>query len=434
MFKKNYSVFIPVAVAVVLSLLAARFYGFEKIAFGDALDYIDAANAILNGTVYPRRGEFHPVFRAPVFPGLIALVWTFFPNSVVAFKVAQALLHGAGCLIVYKITFELVRRHFPAFLAAGICAVNPLLFGHTVDFYSESLQIFLVATAFLVLVKMLKSERRLFYKAVLLGFLFGLSTLCRPTILPILLCLIPMIFLLFVGNQKQRLNYFIASGIVGLSLLATVAPWTYKNYRDLGEFIPVVNGFGYNFWLGNHPDTIRLYEGEYASKEESQAFADYWVGTLPGGKMEELERTDNLSSLPRNEQEKVWRREAFKNIEAHPGITARLFWGKIKAYWTPLLNKFSYPLVLVIFVAMLVIGLYILSPYGAYVLWRDAAGRKFVILLVIQFVLATLLHAMIIANVRYRTPYVDPFLAILTGIALWQVTVKFLPKNRFLNE
>lgn len=434
MRKENYLAFLPAALAFVVAFAAVWFYGFEKVAFGDALDYMDAANSILNGTAYPRRGEFHPVFRAPVFPSFIALVWTFFPNSAIAFKIAQIFLHGAGCFVVYKITFELVRKIFPAFLAATVCAVNPLLFGHTVDFYSESLQILLVALSFFVLVKILKSDERLYYKSILLGVLFGLSTLCRPTIFPILLCLIPLIFLLFVTNEKLRLKYFFASAVIALSLAATIAPWTYKNYRDTGEFILVVSGFGYNFWLGNHPDTIRLYEGSFANKEENQAFADYWVGDLPGNKFKELEETDKLSSLPINEQEKVWRREAFKNIEANPAITGRLFWGKIKSYWTPFLNKFTYPFPLVVLTAILVAGLYVFSIYGAVVLWRDQTGRKLVVLLVIQFVLATVLHALIIANVRYRTPYVDPYLTILAAIAVWQIAVRFFPNNKFLNE
>ena len=425
---------IPCLVGISFSIFAVWFFGFERIAFGDANDYINSANSILNGTPYPRGGEFHPVFRAPVFPAFIALVWSIFPNSVVAFKIAQVLLHGATCLVIYKIVFELLRKQTPAFLASLICAVNPLLFGHTVDFFSEPLQTFLIALSVFVLVKLLKSDERLYYKAILLGFIFGLSTLCRPTIFPVLLCLIPMIFLLFVKNPKLRLKYFAASGLVAFGLLATVAPWTYSNYRATGEFIPLVNGFGYNFWLGNHPETLRLYEGTYASKEENQAFADYWAGELPAAKMKELERTDNLSSLSFNEQEKVWRREAFEIISENPSLTTRLFWGKIKSYWTPFLNKFAYPFPLVVLTAMLIIGLYLLSPFGANFLWKDETGRKLVVLLVIQFVLATLLHSIIIANVRYRTPYVDPYLAVFTGIALWRILEKFFPERGFLQN
>ena len=215
-------------------------------------------------------------------------------------------------------------------------------------------------------------------------------------------------------------------------MFATVSPWTYANYRATGDFIPVVNGFAYNLWLGNHPDTIRLYEGTYTDKADNQAFADYWASALPDSKMIELEQSDNLSSLSLNEQEKVWRREAMKEISENPWLSARLSWGKIKSYWTPFLNNFTYPFPMVVMVAMLVIGLYCFSPYGAFVLWQDEAGRKLTIILGMQFLLATLLHSVILANVRYRTPYVDPYLAVFAGISLGQIGTRLFPKYEFL--
>ncbi len=420
--------FLPSIAGFIVSILAIIYFGVEKVEFGDANDYIASANSILQGTPYPLRGDFHPVFRAPVFPAFIALIWTFFPKSILAFKIAQAILHAATCWLIFKITFELVKKHLPAFLAAGICAVNPLLFGHTVDFFSEPLQNFLVALSTFILILLLKSEEKLYLKAVLLGVTFGLSTLCRPTIFPILLCLIPLIFLLFIKNPAQRLKYFLATAVIGLSLLATIAPWTYFNYYRTGEFIPVVNGFAYNFWLGNHPETLGIYYKTFQSKEENKAFADYWFEKVPESKMKELEETHQMSSLPINEQEKVWRREAFKNINENPSIIGKLFVGKIRAYWTPFVNRFSYPFVLVVFVAVLVIGLYIFSPIGASILWKDETGKKIVIILLVQFILATLLHSLIIANVRYRTPYVDPYLAVLAAIGICGLADRFFPK------
>lgn len=427
MLKKYCSLF-PVILGFGVSILAIVYFGIERVEFGDANDYINSANSILNGTPYPLRGDFHPVFRAPVFPAFIALVWTFFPNSILAFKIAQAILHGALCFVIFRITFELVKKTLPAFIAASICAVNPLLFGHTVDFFSEPLQNLLIAISTYILILVLKSQERLYYKALLLGITFGLSTLCRPTIFPVLLCLIPLIFLLFVTDSIKRVKYFFAIAIIGFSLFATVAPWTYFNYLRTGEFIPVVNGFAYNLWLGNHPETLKVYFGTFESKEENQAFADYWAGKLPKEKMQELEQTDKLSSLPLNEQEKVWRREAFKNINENPDITAWLFLGKIRAYWTPFVNRFSYPLMLIIFVPVFVIGLYIFSSIGAKVLCKDEAGQKIIIILLVQFILATLLHSLIIANVRYRTPYVDPYLTVLASIGFFHVINKFSPQ------
>ena len=77
---KTWLVILPVLVGLSLALLAIFYFGADRVEFGDAKDYINSANAILHGTPYPRRGDFHPVFRAPVFPAFIALVWSIFPE------------------------------------------------------------------------------------------------------------------------------------------------------------------------------------------------------------------------------------------------------------------------------------------------------------------------------------------------------------------
>lgn len=431
--KSNLLIIIPFIVGIIFSILAIWFYGFENYGMVDAKDYINAANSILNGTPYPLRGE-HPVFRAPVFPAFIALIRSIFPDNITAFKIAQACLHGATCLVIYKIIFEILYKNIPALIGSLVCAANPLLAAQTVDFLTEPLQTFLVAVSIFLLVKILKKGRYLYLNALAMGITFGLAALCRPTILPIVMCLVPIIFLLFIKDAKRRKTYFAASCLIYLGLFATILPWTYSNYRRTGEFILVVNGFGYNFWLGNHPDTIRLYEGTYADKEDNQAFADYWTSELPYAKIKELEETDNLSSLSFNEQEKVWRREALKNITNDYSLTARLFWGKIKSYWNPWLNKYSYPYPFVIIVGMFVCGLYLFGLLGAVVLWKIDLGRKLIILLAAQFLFATLLHAAIIGNVRYRTPYIDPYLSMLTGIFLWRAATRFFPKYDFLQN
>lgn len=147
MSRKNLTIILPVVTAIILSIFAVRFFGFEKVEFGDAQDYINAANSFLNGTPYPRQSVAHPMFRPPLFPYFIAAIWAVFPNSVVAVKLFQAILHGATVFVIYKIAYEVLRKEIPAFFGAMVCAINPLLVAHTVDFYTEPLHTFLCALA-----------------------------------------------------------------------------------------------------------------------------------------------------------------------------------------------------------------------------------------------------------------------------------------------
>src|SRR5262249_21318379 len=154
-------------------------------------------------------------------------------------------------------------------------------------------------------------------------------------------------------------KYLPATGVILLSLFLTIAPWTLRNYRQTGEFILVNDAFGYNLWLGNLPGTLKLYEGGFASKEENQAFADYYWGTVQKEKLAELERTDNYSQLKITERERVWRREAIKNLTEDYRLTARLMVGKLESFWTPFLNRFVYGGTIVNLVALYVVATYL---------------------------------------------------------------------------
>jgi 4-amino-4-deoxy-L-arabinose transferase-like glycosyltransferase len=425
--KNKLFIILPIFVGIVFSLLAISTYGFDKIEFGDTEDYINGANAFLNHTQYPLRSVFHPMFRPPMFSYLIACVWLIFPQSIIAVKITQVILHAASVFIAYKTVYEILRKKIPAFFGASIVAINPLLAAHTVDFYTEPLHTFLCILAMFLLVKFLQNDNFLYFKAFYTGVVFGLATLCRPAILGVAVCVIAVIALMQLRENK-RVKYILASAFMFFSILLTIAPWTYHNYRETGEFILVNDGFSYNLWLGNLPGTIKLYEGTFASKEENQAFADYYWGDVQFEKIAELEKTDNFSTLKINEREKVWRREAVKNMTQDYGLTARLMVGKLWAFWTPFLNHFTYGDTVVNLVALFVVATYIFGLYGMYIFFSDKTGKKYVILLLVTFAVTTAIHVLIFGFVRYRVPNVDPYLSMLTGVAIWQICSKFLPR------
>lgn len=433
MLRKNWTLFVPCIIGIVFSVFAIFYFGVEKVDFGDTQDYINAANSFLNGTPYPRQSEFHPMFRPPLFPFFISIIWSIFPNSILAVKLAQALLHGATVFLAFKIVYKIVQKKVPAFFGAMICAVNPLLLAHTTDFYTEPLHTFLCASAMFFLVKLLKDDKSAYLNAFYGGAIFGLATLCRPAILGVVICLAVVIALVQLKEIK-RIKYLIASAVVFAGIFAAILPWTFYNYRTTGEFILVNDGFSYNLWLGNLPETIVLYEKGFESKEENQKFADYIWGDVVTAKLEELQQTDNYDALKFNEKEKVWRREALKNMTADYNLTARLMLGKLWAFWTPFLNQFAYGYKIVVPVAIFVIATYIFGLYGALIFLKDKTGKKFVILLAVTFLVTTAIHVLIFAFVRYRVPNVDPYLSMLSGVALWQIALKLFPKYNFLQN
>ena len=81
MLKKHWMKIVPCLIGIIFALLINYLYGFQKVEFGDAEDYINGANAFLNNTPYPLQSVFHPMFRPPLFSGFIAAVWLIFPHS-----------------------------------------------------------------------------------------------------------------------------------------------------------------------------------------------------------------------------------------------------------------------------------------------------------------------------------------------------------------
>ena len=424
---------LPIIIGLLLSFAVNYVYGFGKVEFGDAEDYINGANAFLNNTQYPLQSVFHPMFRPPLFSAFIAGLWSLFPQSVIAVKIGQMLLHAATIFVAYKTVLRVLDKHSAAFCGALIVAVNPLLAGHTVDFFTEPLHTFLCILAMYWLVRFLQAENHSYFYAAGAGVAFGLSALNRPAILGVVVLLAAGIVLLQI-RKADRAAYLGGAVLMLASVFLTIAPWTYRNYQATGEFILVNDGFSYNLWLGNLPETIRLYEGDFQSKEENQQFADYVWGTVQRRKIAELEQTDNFSALKINEREKVWRREALKNMTADYHLTGRLMIGKFKAFWTPFLNKYTYGRTFVWLVALFVIGTYIFGTYGAYVFAKTEIGGKYVVLLLITFAVTTAIHVLIFGFVRYRVPNVDPYLSMLAGVGMWFIAAKLFPQMKTLKN
>lgn len=416
--KSKWAALIPVVVGIVFAVCLIKIFGFEKVVFGDANDYITAARTILNNTAYPRQSEFHPMFRPPLYPALIAALWSISGESVIAVKLAQAVLHGATCFVVYQIGWAIVRNRAAAFSGALVCAINPLLAAHTVDFFTETPHTFLWALGLLFVVGVLQNRTWIYLNAAIAGLSFGLATLCRPSALGVALCLLPAICL-FKFRDKNRVRYFAATGVLAASIFAAILPWTFYNYRTMNEFVFVNDGFSYNLWLGSLPETIRIYQGGYKDAEDNQRFADYIWGDVQRQKLKELEASDGYSGLPYNERERVWRREAIKNVQSDYNAAWQIAAGKVWTFWTPFLNPFAYGYTVVRLVAAFVTGCYLLGLWGAHVFWRETAGRELIVLLVISFVAATAIHVLIMGFVRYRIPYVDPYFSLLAGVALW---------------
>ncbi len=150
--------------------------------------------------------------------------------------------------------YELGRRLFnPAvgLLAAAWLAVFPNLIFHTAAFLTETLFMFIVMAALLVLLAHDWRERPpTLTRLAVFGFLLGASALVRPISLLFLL-LVPAVWLVArVGWQRALLD----TGAVLIVVVAVIAPWSIRNFIQMDSLVIISTNLGDNLCIGHHED------------------------------------------------------------------------------------------------------------------------------------------------------------------------------------
>lgn len=189
-------------------------------------------------------------FIPPVYPGFLALTIIFFGTSAWnAVRIIQAILSVVSVGLIYWLGRSSFRRTDVALLAALAAAVFPPLIGGVVEINAG---IFEVLSYELVVVLSLYALRQpTWWRWVIVGLALGFAALVKSTILALLPFLL---FYLWVNRARPFFRTVVQPfAIVVVFAAVVISPWTVRNYRVLGEFIPISSNGGVNFWIGNHP-------------------------------------------------------------------------------------------------------------------------------------------------------------------------------------
>jgi 4-amino-4-deoxy-L-arabinose transferase-like glycosyltransferase len=307
-----------------------------------------------------------------------------------------------ACGLVYLLGRELVD-HSVGLVACLLAAISPSLIVFSVLFLSESLFAAVLLASLIALARLGKTElpassnampRRRIGLAAAAGLLAGAATMVRPTWL-LVAPGFAIAWLLSPGNRKQRL----APALALLAALAVaMAPWTIRNHRVTGQFIPTTLWVGASLYDGISPQAtgdsdMRFVEqqGFYARRDvrdfEYQADRHYRQAAL------EFAR------------EQPWRVLALAAVKLsrffNPFPNAGQFGHWTIAWGVGLFES----TVLVLAIA----GFWQLRSSGWR--WLVAAGP------VMYF---ALVHAVFVGSVRYRLPAEYPLL-VLSAVGLQQI-------------
>ncbi|HXU80880.1 MAG TPA: glycosyltransferase family 39 protein [Polyangia bacterium] len=360
----------------------------------DPYRYGAMASSLLRGEGFPHQ-EIQR--RGPMYSFLIAGIYLVFGEHEWAVHLVQVLLFAATVWLV----FDLGRRLFnvrTGIIAGVITAIHPLFLRYVSSLHLETFLTFLFTLMVWFTVRF--RARPSLGNGVAIGLTAGLASLVKAIGL-----LYPGLFALglFIEAWKARgrtgrLVYpWVPVAATFLVMAAVIAPWTIRNYKVMGHFVPVSTGTGdaiLRSYIFSRTEYITLREPPYTGAENAS--------------------NDLFRSLAREAgtewQKDDWETEQFTNkaakkkMLAEPGAFVKKTVIGLFTFWyqmTSLKNS------LVVGVAAL--GAWIFALIG----WRQARkGGIKVWPLLLPAIYLNILLALLLALGRYSAPVLPGVLVV----------------------
>jgi hypothetical protein len=215
--------------------------------------YFEQANNLKNGLGYIRNGE--PSAMWPVgYPLFLSLIYRITPPTAMAAKLANVILLTLDVVLIFGFAWLIVPKHPQALILAAIVTFYPTHIMASSLLATESL--YSVLVHLLLLVILIATYRSSVLWWIIAAALAGVITMVR-TEGGVLLLLVMMCYIATLYTRDKRFRKL--QSIWGVALMVTIfcaiiAPWTIRNWRQIGLFIPVSSTGCMNIWIGNGPD------------------------------------------------------------------------------------------------------------------------------------------------------------------------------------
>jgi 4-amino-4-deoxy-L-arabinose transferase-like glycosyltransferase len=237
--KINLNIYIIGAIYIVINavLLTNTPYDIHLLKGADAASWYKPALALLKYGAFVTLDDptILQTYRTPLYPIFEAFMLFIGGGNNISIIIGQIVLLWFTGIIAYKI----IERIFPGkgIVALALVIFNPNTLGTSHLIQSDTLYMFMVTTTLCCLI--LYGSRRNFRLSAIVGLLFGLTCLVRPSG-QYLMLLLPVIYIIIglVQKDKQRLVFHFYHGILStIVALIIVFPWAQHNANA---------GWGYN--------------------------------------------------------------------------------------------------------------------------------------------------------------------------------------------
>ena len=340
--------------------------------------------------------------RAPLYPGFIGLVYTIVGDHTRVVLVLQAFMFAGTCALVFDIGRRLYNRR-TGVIAGLICACHPMLLRYIPNLHLET-QLTLLMTLTLWL-SIRFYERPTAQRGALLGVAGAAAALTKAVavVYPILFAIgIILMYRKARTRGEDAATPWKALVAIPVLMVCVITPWTIRNYRSSGHFVPISSGTSDAFLRGfifSETDYITLRKPPYTDAENASN-AYFRRLAIEAGTV--WERDDY-------ETDQILNKEAKRRLLHEPAAVARKTIIGVFTFWYELTSLKN---------SALALGLAIISWALALVGWRRSRREgkpAWLVLLPVLYLNAIL--ALLLALGRYSVPIL-PALIILSAYGI----------------
>ena len=243
--------FLPICFAAYTGIRIAVLFAGPLEQSSDFQWYYERAVEIVSGSGYAQNGVM-TAFWPVGWPGFLAALFAITGPSVLAGQIANL----AFAAIVFWLTAMFGGIAFRDARVGRVAVAILTLYPNQIGYIALlSTEIFYQALLLSGIVLMMRARNT---SVLLAGLLFGVATLTKAQSLFVPACILFFVFMAAPSRSAMR-RLTKTGGVVYLTMVLVVAPWSWRNYSVFNAFIPISTNGGWTLLTGNNPEA----QGDY---------------------------------------------------------------------------------------------------------------------------------------------------------------------------
>jgi 4-amino-4-deoxy-L-arabinose transferase-like glycosyltransferase len=282
----------------------------------------DFVFALIDSLYYHRHAEevaggdflhISPFFLGPLYPYVMAGLYSVFEPSVEVVRWAQVLLGAASCLLLFLIAERVFDRRV-ALLSGLLLGFYPLHLYYTDMILPTVLVLFINLLLLWLLLRVFEAPSLV--GAALVGMVLGLAVLAKSNAL----VLLPVFTTVWLWLQRQPTlrQRALWCAVFAAAAFMSVAPATLHNWIVGERFVWVTTSGGRNLWKGNGAIANGTHPLDHSDRSEAG------LGRRLAG---------NVDPVRAAEESGEYVTRTLEHVREHPADTSRLLLKKLMLFW-----------------------------------------------------------------------------------------------------